>query len=100
MESVLYVVKVLYDVGPPTMIVTYDMRERESNLSSNSRKRLFRRTELCEEFLEVLSKLDPGFSLMRGRLLRQLHVPSLRLAELKLKSGKHEWLVGVFLPRI
>ena len=38
--------------------------------------------------LDVLNKLEPGYSLKRGRILRQLHVPNLLIMKLDLKTGK------------
>ena len=35
-----------------------------------------------------ISILEPGYSLKRGRILRQLHVPFLQLAKMDLKSKK------------
>lgn len=35
-----------------------------------------------------MDKLEPGFTLKRGRILRQLHLPTLQLAKMDLKSKK------------
>ena len=35
-----------------------------------------------------MNKLEPGYSLKRGRILRQLHVPNLLICKLDLKTGR------------
>ena len=36
----------------------------------------------------VLNLIEPGLTMNRGRVLRQLHLPSLRLAKIRLQSGE------------
>ena len=38
--------------------------------------------------MDVLNVLEPGLSLTRGRVLRNIHNPTLRLAKLNLKEKK------------
>ena len=38
--------------------------------------------------MDVLNVLEPGLSLTRGRVLRNIHKPTLRLAKLNLKERK------------
>ena len=38
--------------------------------------------------LNVVSKIEPGLSLARGRVLRNLHQPTLKLAKLNLKEKR------------
>ena len=38
--------------------------------------------------MDVLNVLEPGLSLTRGRVLRNIHKPTLRLAKLNLKEKK------------
>ena len=49
---------------------------------------LEKQVKLGYNLLDVLNKLEPGFSLKRGRILRQLHVPNLLICKLDLKTGK------------
>ena len=44
--------------------------------------------EVGSDLLGVVEILEPGFSLKRGRILRQLHMPSLQLAKFNLKEKK------------
>ena len=62
--------------------------KKEFSTLSEQREVYERIVELGEEFMEVVLVLEPGYSLNRGRLLRQLHLPRLKLAEFKLKSGE------------
>ena len=36
----------------------------------------------------MLNLIEPGLTMNRGRVLRQLHLPSLRLAKIRLQSGE------------
>jgi hypothetical protein len=49
---------------------------------------LERQVEVGNELLVIGDKLEPGSTLHRGRILRQLHLPVLQLAKMDLKSGK------------
>ena len=40
------------------------------------------------DILRVLDLIEPGLSLNRGRVLRQLHLPTLQLAKLRLRAGE------------
>ena len=53
-----------------------------------SRETLERQVKLGQELLEIANLLEPGYSLKRGRLLRQLHVPTLHLAKMDLTEKK------------
>lgn len=52
------------------------------------RCRLERMVELGHEVLKVVSVLERGYSLGRGRALRNLHQPTLKLAKLNLQERK------------
>lgn len=52
------------------------------------RAKLLREVELGRELLRMGTLLEPGYSLIRGRILRQLHLPTLKLAKLKLQDGE------------
>ena len=41
-----------------------------------------------QEVLSVINVLEPGLSLTRGRVLRNIHKPTLKLAKLNLKEKK------------
>ena len=43
---------------------------------------------LGEEVLSVVNVLEPGVSLTKGRVLRNIHKPTLKLAKLNLKEKK------------
>ena len=47
-----------------------------------------KQVEVGSDLLGVVEILEPGFSLKRGRILRQLHMPSLQLAKFNLKEKK------------
>ena len=47
-----------------------------------------KQVEIGSDLLGVVEILEPGFSLKRGRILRQLHMPSLQLAKFNLKEKK------------
>ncbi len=49
------------------------------------RPMLERIMELGTELLEVEEKIEVGYSLKRGRLLRQMHLPGMKLAKMDLK---------------
>ncbi len=52
-----------------------------------SQRRLLERVaSLCRDLLSVVEVLEPGLSLNRGRLLRQMHLPRLRLAKERLRA--------------
>ena len=40
------------------------------------------------DILGVLNLIEPGLTMNRGRVLRQLHLPTLRLAKARLQSGE------------
>ncbi len=44
--------------------------------------------DLCRHLLSVVEVLEPGLSLNRGRLLRQMHLPRLTLAKDRLRAGE------------
>ena len=44
--------------------------------------------ELGSELLGIVETLEPGYSLRRGRILRQLHLPTLQLAKFNFKEKK------------
>ena len=48
----------------------------------------FLKVQLGDEVLRVINVLEPGYSLTRGRVLRNIHQPTLRLAKLNLKEKK------------
>ncbi|XP_059079369.1 uncharacterized protein LOC131877644 isoform X1 [Tigriopus californicus] len=50
------------------------------------RKKLERQIALGTALLKVVEILEPGFSLSKGRILRQLHVPRITLAKIKFKN--------------
>ena len=52
------------------------------------RQNLTKQVELGNELLKICDVLEPGFTLKRGRILRQLHLPSLELAKMDLKCKK------------
>ena len=47
-----------------------------------------KQVEIGSDRLGIVEILEPGFSLKRGRILRQLHMPSLQLAKFNLKEKK------------
>ena len=47
-----------------------------------------KQVEIGSDLLGIVEILEPGFSLKRGRILRQLHMPSLQLAKFNLKEKK------------
>ena len=47
-----------------------------------------KQVEIGSDLLGVIEILEPGFSLKRGRILRQLHMPSLQLAKFNLKEKR------------
>lgn len=53
---------------------------------SEFRKKLEKQVALGSDLLKVVEILEPGFSLSKGRILRQLHVPRITLAKLRFKS--------------
>ena len=60
----------------------------EENNEENYRAFLEKQVKLGHNLLEVMNKLEPGYSLKRGRILRQLHVPNLLICKLDLKTGR------------
>ncbi len=52
--------------------------------------RLERVVRLCRDLLRSVEILEPGLSLSRGRLLRQMHLPRLQLAREAIRSGRGE----------
>lgn len=50
-------------------------------------KALSRKKELCEEVLEVLNKVDTGFSPRKGMVMYELHLPLIMLTQLRLQQG-------------
>ena len=44
--------------------------------------------QLGQEILSVINVLEPGLSLTRGRVLRNIHGPTLRLAKLNLSEKR------------
>ena len=47
-----------------------------------------KQVEIGSDLLGIVEILEPGFSLKRGRILRQLHMPSLQLAKFNLKEKR------------
>lgn len=61
--------------------------EDDDKLDSESlRAKLERQISLGSEFLNVVEKIEPGYSMTRGRLLRQMHLPKLKLAKIKFNN--------------
>ena len=52
------------------------------------RKKLERQVELGNQVLDILNRIEPGLSLTRGRVLRNIHQPILRLGKLNLNEKK------------
>lgn len=46
-----------------------------------------RKLELCQNYLDVYSKVDDGFTSWKGRLLEEMSGPSLLLQNIKFKAG-------------
>ena len=44
--------------------------------------------ELGSELLGIVETLEPGYTLKHGRILRQLHLPTLQLAKFNFKEKK------------
>ncbi len=44
--------------------------------------------QLGKEVMDVINVLEPGLSLTRGRILRNIHKPTLRLAKLNLNEKR------------
>ena len=42
---------------------------------------------IVSDILSVLNLIEPGLTMNRGRVLRQLHLPTLRLAKMRLQGG-------------
>jgi hypothetical protein len=59
-----------------------------ASLKNRLRIGLKRQVEVGNELLAISDILDPGFSVRRGRILRQRQLPVLQLAKVDLKSGK------------
>ena len=56
--------------------------------NNNSGFSFQKQVELGSELLGIVEILEPGYSLKRGRILRQLHLPTLQLAKFNLKEKK------------
>ena len=56
--------------------------------TDNFRNYLQKQVDLGQELLKIIAMLEPGYTLKRGRLLRQLHLPTLQLAKMNLKEKK------------
>ena len=66
-----------------------DVLSLESEIGDEEdRKKIERQVRLGTDLLRVVEVLEPGCSLNRGRILRQLHLPTLKLAKIRLKAGE------------
>ena len=64
------------------------------------RGKLIREVQLGRELLRMGTLLEPGYSLIRGRILRQLHLPTLRLAKLRLEDKEIEKAEFIQITRV
>ena len=49
-----------------------------------------RKKQLCEEILETLKILEPGLTVRKARLMYELHLPIIMLAQVNLNNGSNK----------
>ena len=49
-----------------------------------------RKKQLCEEILDTLKVLEPGLTVRKARLMYELHLPIIMLAQISLNKNKNK----------
>lgn len=63
-------------------------RERGYTTQEMSEKQWTRKRDLCEEILETLKVLEPGMTVRKARLMYELHLPLVMLAQERMARGE------------
>lgn len=85
-EEILYPTNLLITRLKYNLIALYG-REKGFLTEQLNQSSWRRKKELCEDILESLKVLEPGLTVRKARLMMELHLPLLMLAQIELQQG-------------